>query len=662
MTDSEKTVSAEPDGKNITEKSGNREQLPVYLFHQGTNYRAYELLGSHIVHEPDGDTAIFRVWAPNADNVFLCGDFNDWNRVSHPLSRISAQGLWGLSIPVSEFGKGRKYKYAIVRGGVTRLKADPYAVYSETLSDTASILHELAPEWNGGAWMKSRASRDVLRSPMNIYEIHLGSWRTRDGMSTVSGEGYLNYREIADMLIPYVKRMGYTHVELMPIMEHPYDGSWGYQICGYYAPTSRFGTPEDFAYFVDRLHCEGIGVILDWVPAHFPKDAHGLYEFDGSPLYEYQGFDRIEHEGWGTRCFDVGRNEVQCFLISNALYWLNEFHIDGLRVDAVASMLYLDYDRRPGEWIPNVHGGHENLEAIAFFKKLNSIIKQQVPDAMMIAEESTAWAALTKPVEDGGLGFTFKWNMGWANDMFEYVATDPIFRKHQHSKLNFSLMYAFGENYILPVSHDEVVHGKKSLLDKMFGAYDDKFAGMRVFLCHMIAHPGKKMTFMGCEYGQFREWDYANQLEWFMTDYDMHSKLWSFTSALNHFYLRTPALWENDINWDGFRWVSADAAEDNVIAYERIAGDGSRLLCVFNFSGAMRTGYPLKVSGHWRTVFSSDDEKWGGRGLLPPEHLNALRGMLYIDLPPLSAVYLESEPAEDTVKIEEPRKAQSRKA
>ena len=472
---------------------------------------------------------------------------------------------------------------------------------------------------------------------MNIYEMHLGSWRTRDGADNSDGKHYLNYREIADLLVPYVKHLGYTHIELMPIAEYPFDGSWGYQVCGYYAPTSRFGTPDDFRYFVNTLHAAGVGVILDWVPAHFPKDEHGLFEFDGHPLYEYTGKDRMEHKGWGTRCFDVGRPEVQSFLISNALYWLREFHLDGLRIDAVASMLYLDYDRKPGEWIPNTYGENKNLEAIAFFRKLNTAIFGEFGDVLMIAEESTAWPMVTGPVDKGGLGFNFKWNMGWSNDMFDYVSRDPLFRRYDHEKLTFPLMYAFSENYILPVSHDEVVHGKKSLLDKMFGEYEDKFACMRAFLVYMITLPGKKMTFMGTEFAPFREWDYQNQLEWFMLDYPMHAKMFEFTSALNNFYLQTPALWQIDDGWDGFEWIDADLRDMNTITYRRKSSDGASVSVIINFSPVTHERFRLKVpeNGTYRVAFSSDDECYGGKNSLEKRSFKARRdenGGYYIDV------------------------------
>ena len=448
-------------------------ELAPYFFCQGTNFRSYEWLGCHFEKTDDGFEYTFRVWAPKAEKVFVAGDFNSWDE-SLPMEKDAESGVWTATLISAKNLEGNRYKYKVVSKTRTAMKADPYATYSETLAKTASIIHTVKAKWSDSKWLSARGKafegKHFYSAPMNIYEMHLGSWKTRDGKSNVDGEHYLNYREIADELVPYALDMGYTHVELMPITEHPFDGSWGYQVGGYYAPTSRFGTPEDFIYFVNKLHKAGIGVILDWVPAHFPKDEHGLFEFDGYPLYEYQGKDRMEHKSWGTRCFDVGRPEVQSFLISNALFWMRNYHIDGLRIDAVASMLYLDYDRAPGEWIPNVDGGNHNYEAMAFFKKLNTAVFAEFPYALMIAEESTAWPMVTKPVSDGGLGFNFKWNMGWANDMFEYISTDPFFRKYVHNKLTFPLMYAFSENYILPVSHDEVVHGKKSLLDKMFGS------------------------------------------------------------------------------------------------------------------------------------------------------------------------------------------------
>lgn len=594
-------------------------ELAPYFFCQGTNFRSYEWLGCHSEKTDDGFEYTFRVWAPKAEKVFVAGDFNSWDE-SLPMEKDAESGVWTATLISAKNLDGNRYKYKVVSKTRTAMKADPYATYSETLAKTASIIHTVKAKWSDSKWLSARGKafegKHFYSAPMNIYEMHLGSWKTRDGKSNVDGEHYLNYREIADELVPYALDMGYTHVELMPITEHPFDGSWGYQVGGYYAPTSRFGTPEDFIYFVNKLHKAGIGVILDWVPAHFPKDEHGLFEFDGYPLYEYQGKDRMEHKSWGTRCFDVGRPEVQSFLISNALFWMRNYHIDGLRIDAVASMLYLDYDRAPGEWIPNIDGGNHNYEAMAFFKKLNTAVFAEFPYALMIAEESTAWPMVTKPVSDGGLGFNFKWNMGWANDMFEYISTDPFFRKYVHNKLTFPLMYAFSENYILPVSHDEVVHGKKSLLDKMFGGYEDKFACMRAFLMYMMTLPGKKLMFMGCEYAPFREWDYKNQLEWFMLDYPRHSQMKDYVRALNHFYLEHSPLWEIDDGWDGFEWIDPDRCEDNTLSYIRKSADGEELIILLNFAPCRRDGYKLRVKskGSYVALVNSDDAGYGGGG------------------------------------------------
>ena len=603
-------------------------ELPVYLFHQGTNYAAYELLGCHFSFDEASKmyTYVFRVWAPSADSVSVIGDFCTWEH-GIPMKKISS-GIWEASFSSRDCLEGAFYKYAVTNSGVTWEKSDPYAFSSQTLENTASIIKDISNlGFDDSQWMKNRHKKfrrkgkalqeHFYPSAMNIYEVHLGSWKTRDGECTSDGKHYLNYREIADEMAPYVKDMGYTHVELLPITEHPFDGSWGYQVTGYYAPTSRFGTPEDFAYFVNRFHKEGIGVILDWVPAHFPKDRAGLYEFDGAPLYEYQGKDRMEHKGWGTRCFDIGREEVQCFLISNALFWLRKYHADGLRIDAVASMLYLDYDRMPGEWVPNCYGDNKNLEAISFFKKLNTAVFAEFNDVLMIAEESTSWPMITKPVDKGGLGFNFKWNMGFANDMFEYVSMDPIYRQYHHDKLTFPLMYAFNENYVLPVSHDEVVHGKCSLVNKMFGEYDEKFSMMRAYLTFMMTLPGKKLLFMGTEYAQIREWDFENQLEWFMLKYPRHTEMQRFVRELNNLYLERSELWEIDDSWSGFSWIDADRANDNTVIYERYDTKGKSLTVVVNFSPEDRKGYEFDVSraGKYEVLLNSDLYRFGGRNI-----------------------------------------------
>ncbi len=638
----------------------DRDSLPLYLFHEGTNYASYAFLGVHGGTKEEGHFRyIFRVWAPNAASVAVVGDFCDWSD-GYPMTRIENAGVWEITLESDQSLEGTFYKYAITRGGRRFLKADPYARASQTLTNTASVIRtQFSYKWNDRAWMTARRKRffpsgkksaHYLPAPVNIYEMHLGSWHTESDASTADGAHYLSYREIADRLLPYLTEMGYTHVELMPVMEHPFDGSWGYQITSYYAPTARYGSPEDFMYFVDTMHRGGIGVILDWVPAHFPKDAHGLYEFDGSPLYEYQGRDRIEHKGWGTRCFDVGRQEVQSFLVSNALFWLREYHVDGLRVDAVASMLYLDYDRAPGEWIPNAHGDNKNLDAIAFFQKLNTAVFAEFPDVFMCAEESTAWPMITKPVENGGLGFNYKWNMGFANDLFEYLSVDPIYRRDMHEKLTFPMMYAFDENYILPVSHDEVVHGKRSLVDKMYGTYDEKFATMRTFLTYMMTMPGKKLTFMGTEFAQYREWDYENSLEWFMLRYPRHAQMQKFTARLNHLYLECRPLWEIDDSWEGFAWIDADNRDEGIISYRRIDTSGREIITVCNFVPVKRENFILRVpkAGMYTEILTSDALTFGGGGVengtVKTETQKDAEGnrvcTLSLTLAPLSAIIL----------------------
>lgn len=611
--------------------AGKINNLAEYLFHEGTNFRAYDYMGAHKV----GSSFIFRVWAPNADKVYLCGDFNDWGK-SVPMRKVSKGGIWETALEDSaNFGVGSKYKYIIERNDSDFYKADPYAFFSETLSHTASIYYDIEGyKWGDGAYMKKRKanadylSQDLtLPKPMNIYEVHLGSWRRGDDGS------YYTYAQLAKELPEYVSEMGYTHVEILPIAEHPFDGSWGYQICGYYSPTSRFGNPHEFMGLIDALHKKGIGVILDWVPSHFPKDAHGLYEFDGGPCYEYQGEDRMEHKSWGTRAFDVGRNEVQSFLISNALFWLEKYHIDGLRVDAVASMLYLDYDRKPGEWFPNEDGTNINKQSVAFFKKLNATVKQHYPDTLMIAEESTAYPRVT--FKDG-LGFNLKWNMGWMNDTLSYIATDSYFRSGCHHKMTFSLMYSFSEGYVLPISHDEVVHGKKSLIDKMFGSYENKFPQFRTYLAYMMGHPGKKLTFMGCEFAQFREWDSENSLEWFMLDYPKHKETQLFVKELNSFYLKNPALWQKDRDYDGFKWLDANRSGDNVYIFERYDLKGRRLVGIFNFSPNAYSNYGIPADkGSYTEVFNTDDVRYGGSGCLNNGRIKAIEskdGEYYIKL------------------------------
>ena len=617
--------------------------MAEYLFHQGTNFHAYEYLGCHESATAEGGYAYtFRVWAPNAVALSVTGDFTDWDG-EIPLTRASDRGVWEAVYTSPRSLAGQKYKFRVTdRGGTTRLKGDPYAFASEGGAGGASVITPATHyEFRDGEWMEHRrraiGTRDgaYLSTPINIYELHVGSFvRHADGAP-------LSYRDLADTLVSYLKFMGYTHVELMPIAEHPFEGSWGYQVCGYYAPASRFGTPDDFRYFVDRLHTAGIGVLMDWVPAHFPKDGWGLYEFDGVPLYEYQGYDRMESRGWGTRFFDVGREEVQCFLVSNALYWLREFHLDGLRVDAVAAMLYRDYDRAAGEWTPNSYGGNENLEAIAFFRKLNAAVAAEFPDALMIAEESTAFPGVTTPAEDGGLGFSLKWNMGFANDFFAYLAEEPIFRRYRHTALTFPMMYAYSENYVLPISHDEVVYGKRSLLSKISGTKGERLETLRAALTFIMTFPGKKMTFMGTEFGQEKEWDHRFGIDFHLLDDPAHRDLRDFVAALNRFYLATPALWEQDHTPDGFVWIEPDDADRNAVAYRRRARDGEEIIAVISFSGVDAYDYrlPVPARGDYDVVFFSGNWAAGYEGHFTAEG-NAESPYLMMRLPARTAVIL----------------------
>lgn len=621
-------------------KENTGEQLPLYLFHQGTNYCAYEFMGAHKCINKGAEGFIFRTWAPNAQSVAVVGDFNGWNTSSHEMLRVSDGGVFELFIEgIKEFDN---YKFAVKHGAKTVLKADPYAFHSETSPGTASKVYSLdGYKWEDGDYIKNKSV--PYDKPMNIYEVNLASWKRHD-----NGE-YYTYLEYAEQLVDYVINAGYTHIELMPISEYPFDGSWGYQVTGYYAITSRFGTPKDFMHFVDLCHLKGVGVIVDWVPAHFPKDEHGLYEFDGTPCYEYQGWDRQEHKAWGTRVFDWGRNEVQSFLISNARFLFDKFHVDGLRVDAVASMLYLDYDRKAGEWIPNENGGNYNLQAIEFFKKLNRTIFAEFPFALMMAEESTAFPMITKPTDVGGLGFNYKWNMGWMNDVLSYMQCDPYFRAANHDKITFSMFYAFSENFILPISHDEVVHGKKSLLDKMPGEIDEKFANLRIFLAYMFAHPGKKLTFMGSEFGQFKEWDYKEGLEFFMLDFDLHKRLFEYNKFINGIYKNTPALYEIEDSWDGFEWISADENQNNVISFIRKDKLGGQIAVVINFSGNDYNKYRLGLEqGEYKCILCSDDKKFGGCGKVINKTVRAVKktahGRKYsalISLPRFTALYFK---------------------
>lgn len=626
-----------------TTKKHSENDVPLYLFHEGSNSNAYEYFGSH---RKNKNTVVFRVWAPDAKNVSVTGDFNNWSETENPMKPLkNSGGVWEAEI--KNIKPYDMYKYCITAAdGRTLMKCDPYGFHMETRPGTATKYYEIDDcyEWHDEKWVEGRNGKNIYESPVNIYEIHAGSWKQYD-----DGNFY-SYRALADALVPYVKKMGYTHIEFMPLTEYPFDGSWGYQVTGYFAATSRYGEPKDLMYLVDKCHENGIGVILDWVPAHFPKDANGLYEFDGGPLYEYSDPRKGEHYGWGTRVFDFGKNEVRSFLMSSASFWLKKYHLDGIRIDAVASMLYLDYDRKDGEWVPNKNGGNENLEAVEFLQKLNENIFRDFPYAMMIAEESTSWPMVTKPVFSGGLGFNFKWNMGWMNDILRYFSLDGFFRKYNHDCITFSMFYAFSENFVLPISHDEVVHGKKSLIDKMPGSYDEKFAGVRAFLGYMMAHPGKKLMFMGQEFGQFIEWNYEKGLDWLLLDYPKHRALQNYFKKINEFYKANPAFWQIDYSWEGFSWISSDDKDNSVIAFRRIDEKGKEIIVVCNFTNVERCDYRIGIpkKGAYKIVFNSDDVDFGGegkgnKGKLKTESINmhGFEQSISLDLPPMSAIYIK---------------------
>ena len=579
------------------------------LFYSGRDCRAFDYMGAHPFVQDGEQGYLFRVYAPEAEKVSVMGEFNDWNRNADYMTR-DEQGIWEKFIPnIPEYAA---YKYSVwAKSGDVFDKSDPYGFHFETRPGNATKAYDLdGYEWGDASWLDWRKKHLPYSNPVNIYECHLGSWKMHE-----DGNFY-SYRQLADELVPYVKEMGYTHIEFMPLTEYPFDGSWGYQVIGYFAATSRYGTPKDLMYLIDKAHQAGLGVIMDWVPAHFPKDGCGLVEFDGSHLYEYADPLKMEHKEWGTRVFDYGKVSTRNLLFSSAMFWIEKFHMDGLRVDAVASMLYLDYNRQ-GEWRPNVHGGRENLEAVDFLRLLNEYILTDHPDVMMIAEESTAWPMVTKPGYDGGLGFNFKWNMGWRNDMLCYCSADPFFRKDMHDKITFSFMYAFSENYILPLSHDEVVHGKCSLISKMPPPYENQFGGLRALYGYMAAHPGKKMLFMGGEFAQFSEWAYQRGLDWMLLDYPAHRQMQAYVKALNHFYLATPQLWEQDTDWRGFEWISHEDNRNNIIAFRRVAKDGSDIVVVVNFSPEEQQEYRIGVpiTGTYEEIFTSDKTEFGGSGM-----------------------------------------------
>ena len=588
----------------------NISRFQTYLFNSGDNFKSYEMLGSHKVKIDGVNGWRFAVWAPKAVSVRVVGDFNDWNGYDKMLERIETSGVWyGFFTDIEE---GMLYKYAIeAEDGETYYKADPYAVKSELRPGTASVTKDISNnyKWGDKAWISARGKNSTLTEPMNIYEIHIGSWKIHDDGS------FYTYRELADELVPYVKKMGYTHIELMPITEYPFDGSWGYQVTGFFSATTRYGESEDLKYLIDKCHKNHIGIIMDWVPAHFPRDAHGLRMFDGTPVYEYADPRLGEHKDWGTMVFDYSKSEVISFLISSAYFWAEQYHIDGIRVDAVSSMLYRDYSRNDGEWVPNEYGGNGNLEAVDFLKKLNKIMGTEFPNFMMVAEESTAWPLVTAPPENDGLGFNYKWNMGWMNDTLRYMGMDPYFRKDNHSLLTFMMMYAYSENYILPLSHDEVVHGKGSMLNKMFGEYDEKFAAYRTLLGYYMTMPGKKMLFMGGEFGQMLEWRYDDQLEWNVLEIDKHKRLHQYVKDLNHFYMENKALWELDTSWDGFRWVNEADSENGVLSYIRRGRHAAdNVVVVANFTPVERPIYKIGVplAGEYEVVFHSSAVKYGG--------------------------------------------------
>lgn len=626
-------------------KNSPLSEYAIYLFNQGDNYRSYQMLGSHLVNFQGENGVSFAVWAPHAKSVSVVGDFNHWDGTVHVMSKCGSSGIWQIFI--SGMTEHTVYKYQITTAyGKIILKADPYAFCAELRPNTASKVYSLENyAWNDAAWLEQRKHYNSYQAPMLTYEVHLGSWRRG-----ANGE-FLSYKEMAEQLVSYVKEMNYTHIEIMPICEHPFDGSWGYQATGYFAVTSRYGEPKDFMYLVDLCHQNNIGVILDWVPGHFCRDDHGLRKFDGQPLYESPDPMLAENDEWGTTNFDYSRYEVKSFLISNAMFWLDVYHIDGLRIDAVANMLYLDYGKEDGQWKPNKHGGNGNLAAMDFLRHLNHVVFENHPNALMIAEESTSWPLMTKPVYIGGMGFNYKWNMGWMNDILKYMEFDAIYRKWNHNLITFSLMYAFSENYVLPLSHDEVVHGKKSLVEKMPGDYWQKFANLRAFYGYWMAHPGKKLLFMGSEFAQFIEWKYYDSLDWHLLEYPLHKKMHDFVKNLNAFYVEQKSLWEIDCDWKGFEWIDCHDYSKSVISFIRKTKKMQDfVIVVCNFTPEVHYGYRIGVpqSGKYLEVLNSDAAKFGGSGVSNIQELNTepiswhnQENSLVLTLPPLSTIYLK---------------------
>lgn len=632
--------------QNFDTNTNNISDLDKYYFHEGKHIYAYNFMGAHKSKE-NGVTGIrFTTWAPNAKSICVIGDFSFWGvNDKYYMKPISESGLWSIFIP--EAKDGDKYKFIVTSKHTNQEvhKSDPYATFSELRPNTASIVNTKTKyKWHDEKWLKKRAKTNYYETPINTYELHLASWKTKDGK-------FMSYDEIAKTLPKYVKEMGYTHVEFMPLHEHPLDASWGYQPTGFYSVNSRHGDPLGLKRLIDKLHNQNIGVILDWVPGHFCKDIHGLIDFDGSPCYEYQNYNKAENKGWGTKNFDLGRNEVKCFLISNAMYWLNEFHIDGIRVDAVSNILYLNYDREDGQWEPNIYGGHENLEGISFLKELNSVLKHTCKGVLTIAEESSSWPDISTPVEDGGLGFDFKWNMGWMNDTLRYIALDPVYRKYHHNLITFSMVYHYSEKFILSISHDEVVHGKKSLINKMWGDLWNKYAGLRLYMTYMIGHPGKKLIFMGSEFGQFVEWREYEQLQWQVVDeYDSHKQTLTFFKELNDFYRRETALWECDYDHQGFQWIDVNNSEQSILSFVRSDKAGNHLIFICNFTPEVYYDYHLGVpkAGSYKEVFNSDEHKFGGSGqtvegkiFTEQESSHGFDQRVSIKIPPMATLVLK---------------------